>query len=65
MLVTKELNEKVLDYKYPWGEILSYIAWEIRYFYRHTLKSEIYQSVFVKDMIFKISSIIDWRVVTT
>ena len=30
MLVTKDLDNKVFDYIYPWGETLASIAWTIR-----------------------------------
>ena len=29
MLVTKDLDNKVFDYIYPWGETLASIAWTI------------------------------------
>ena len=29
MIFTKDINNKVFDYLYPWGETLAYIAWAI------------------------------------
>ena len=31
MLITKDLDNKVFDYIYPWGETLAYVAGEIRH----------------------------------
>ena len=30
MLVTKDIDNKIFDYIYPWGETLASIAWVIR-----------------------------------
>ena len=64
MLVTKYLDNKVFDYIYPWGETLTYIAWAIRAFYRHTIMATPVQAVFVRDMLFNLESFVDWRVAT-
>ena len=64
MLVTKDLDNKVFDYIYPWGETLAYIAWAVRYSYYHTIMATPGQAVFGRDMLFNIASFIDWQVVT-
>ena len=46
MLVTKDLDNKVFDYIYSWGETLSYIAWEIRASYHRTIMATPGQAVF-------------------
>ena len=50
-LVTKNLSNKVFDYKYPWGEILSPISLTIRSSYHFTLRVTPGQAVFKIDMI--------------
>jgi hypothetical protein len=52
MFLTKDLNSLIFDYIDPWGEILSSIAWAVR------------GLVFGRDMIFNISTVIDWRAIT-
>ena len=39
MIVTKDIDNKVFDHIYPWGETLVYIAWEIRVSYQCTTMS--------------------------
>ena len=64
MLVTKDLNKKVFDHIDPWGEILSSIAWEMRDSYHCTIMAIPGQSIFGKDVLFNLASVVDWRVVT-
>ena len=64
MLVTKDLDNKVFNYIYPWGETLTYIAWEIRASYHRTIMATPGQDVFVRDMLFNLTSVDDWQVVT-
>ena len=64
MLVTKDLDNKVFDYINPWGETLEYIAWAIRASYHCTIMATPDQSVFGRDMLFNLASVVDWRVVT-
>ena len=64
MLVTKDLDNKVFDYIDTWGETLAYISLAIRYSYHRTIMATPRQSVFCRDMLFNIASIIYWRVVT-
>ena len=64
MLVTKYLDNKVFKHIYPWGEKLIYIAWSIQDFYHRTITATPCQAVFVRDILFNLASVIDWRVVT-
>ena len=64
MFVTKDLDNKVFEYIYPWGGTLVSIAWAIRAYYKHTIGATIGQYVFVRDMIFNLASVIYWRVIT-
>ena len=63
MLVTKDLDKNVFDQIYRWGETLAYIAWVIRYSYHNTIMSTLGQAVFGRDMLFKFTPVVDWRVV--
>ena len=60
MLVTKDLDKKVFNNIYPWGETLASIAWEIRGSYHRTIMATPGQAVFGRYMLFKILSVIDW-----
>ena len=51
MLVTKDIDNKVFDYIDPWGETISYIAWEIRASYHLTIMTTTGQDVFGRDII--------------
>ena len=64
MLVTKDLNNKVFDYIYPWVETLSYIAWKIRASYHHTILFTPVQAIFGRDMLFNLASVVDFQVAT-
>ena len=64
MLVTKDLDNKVFEYIYPWGETLSYIAWAIRSSYHSAIMDTPGQAVFGRYMLFNLTSVVDWRVVT-
>ena len=48
MIVTKDLDKKVFDYIYPWGETLASIVWSIRGPYHRTIQDTPGQSVFVQ-----------------
>ena len=60
MLVTKDLDKKVFDQIYRWGETLAYIAWVIRDSYHHTIMSKLGQAVFGRYMIFNLTSVVEW-----
>ena len=64
MLVTKDLDDKVLNHIDPWGETLAYIAWGIRAYYHRTIMDTPDQAVFGGDMLFNLASVVEWRVVT-
>ena len=65
MLVTKDLDKKVFDYIYPWCETLVSIAWALRDSYHSTIHAMSCQSVFGIYIIFNLTSVLDWRVITT
>ena len=46
MLVTKDIDNKVFDYIYTWVETISYIAWEIIFYYHWTIMAKSGQAVF-------------------
>ena len=64
MFLTKDLNSQVFDYIDPWGEILSSIAWAVRASHHTTLDKSPAQLVFGRDMIFNLSTVVDWRAIT-
>ena len=64
MLLTNHHISKLFDHIYPGGDILSSIAWLIRYSYHFNLKVTTGESIFGIDMIFKFASFIDWKVIT-
>ena len=65
MLATKVLDKKVLNHIDPWCENLSSISWEIRDSYHRTRMATPGQAVFVGGIIFNLTSVVDWIVVTT
>ena len=64
MLVTKELDKHLFDYINPWGEFLSSIAWAIRTSYNSSTQATPAQLVFGRDMLFNITKVIDWKLIT-
>ena len=60
MLVKKDIDNKVFDYIYQWGETLEYITWEIRDSYHRTIQDTPDQHVFGRDMILNLASFIYW-----
>ena len=63
-LVTKNIDNKVFDHIYPWGKTIEFIAWIIGDSYHLTIMATPGQDVFGRDMLFKLASVFDWRVVT-
>ena len=59
MLFTKEIDNKVFEYIDPLGENLEYIGWAIREYYHCTIMATPGQAVFVRDIIFKLASVVD------
>ena len=64
MLVTKDLDNRVLDYIDPLGETLASIEWMRTASYQHTIQATPGQAVFCIDMIFNLMSVIDQQVIT-
>ena len=65
MFITKDLDNKVLEHIYPWGETLAYITWAIKAYYYRTVQSTPGQNLFGTYMIFNLAPIVDWQVITT
>ena len=65
MLGTKDINNKVIDYIYTWGETLASIAWAIRASYHHTIMATSGQAVFGRYMLFNLASGVNWRFATS
>ena len=65
MFATKDLDNKIFDYVDPWSETLAYIGWSIRASYHCTIMATLGQAAFDRDMIFKLTSVIDLRVINT
>ena len=49
---------------YPLGEDLASISWEIRASYHLNRMAKPGQAVFGRDVLFNLTSVVDWRVVT-
>ena len=64
MIVTKDLDGRTFDYIDPWGEILSSIAWAVRASHHSTFNKTPGQLVFGRDMIFNLSTVVDWKAIT-
>ena len=64
ILVTKDTDNKLFNYIDPWGETLASIAREIMTSYHHTITFTLVQAVFGRDMIFNLTSVIYWQVIT-
>ena len=64
ILVTKDIDNKVFDYIYPWGETLAYIPWSIRASYHHTIMAMPVKSIFGRYILLNLASVSDCRVAT-
>jgi len=64
MIVTKDLDGRTFDYIDPWGEILSSIAWAVRASHHSTFNKTPGQLVFGRDIIFNLSTVVDWKAIT-
>ena len=62
ILFTKDLDIKVFNYIYPWGETLASIACAIIASYNRTIMVTPGQAVFGRDILFNLPSVVDWRV---
>ena len=61
MLLTKNLIEETLDYVDPFGSILSSVAWAVRSSYNNTTNATPAQLVFGRDMMFNLSTLVNWK----
>ena len=61
MLLTKNLQEDVLDYLDPFGPTLSSVAWAIRSSYNNTTDATPAQLVFGRDMMFNLTTLVNWK----
>ena len=59
MIFIKDFDNKVFDYIDSWGETLSYISWEIRASYHHTIMAMPGKAVFGRDMLFNFVTVVD------
>ena len=64
ILVTNDLDNKVIDFIDPWGKTLAYTSWEIRDSYNRTIQATPGQSVFGRDTILKLVPVIEWQFIT-
>ena len=64
MIVTKDLDGRTFDYIDPWGEILSSVAWAVRASHHSTFDKTPGQLVFGRDMVFNLSTVVDWKAIT-
>ena len=65
MLVTKDIDKRIFDYIYPWGETLAYKECVMRASYHFNIRSTLGQAVLGRNMLFEIASVVDWPVATT
>ena len=61
MFTTKNLREQTFDYIDPFGHILSSVAWAIRASYNSATDATPAQLVFGRDMLFNISTLVNWK----
>ena len=64
MIVRKDLDSQIFDYIDPCGEILSSVAWAVHASHHSTLNKTPGQLVFGRDMIFNLSTVVDWKTIT-
>ena len=58
MLVTKDLDKKVFEYIYTWGETLASISWAIRNSYNCTIMTAPSQYIFGKYMVLNLALVV-------
>ena len=61
MFLTKIFKETIFDNIDPFGSILASVAWAIRASYNITTQATPAQLVFGRDMMFNISSLVNWK----
>ena len=64
MIVTKDLDRKIYDYIYLWGENIASVAWAKIEYYNHNLGFTPVHAVFGIYMLFNFTSTVNWRVLT-
>ena len=64
MIITKYIANKVFDYIYTWGENLAYIPQAIKDYYQCTIQDTPSKSIFGRDMIFNLASVVQWGGIT-
>ena len=60
MFVTKDLDDKVLEFIYAWGETISSRGWKISASFLLAIEATPIQSIVSKYMIFSLVSVIEW-----
>ena len=65
ILVTKYISNKVFDFIYTWNETLASIPWAIRSSYQFNIQATPGQSVFGRDVIFNLASVVYWKFITS
>ena len=65
MFTTKNLREQTFNYIDPFGQTLSSVAWAIRALYNSVTDATPAQLVFGRDMLFNISSLVNWKAIST
>ena len=60
-MLTKNLSEQTLDYIDPFGSILASVAWAVRSSYNNSTDATPAQLVFGRDMMFNISTLVNWK----
>ena len=61
MFLTKNFKETIFDNLNPFGAILASVAWAIRASYNSSTQATPAQLVFGRDMMFNISSLVNWK----
>jgi hypothetical protein len=61
MFLTKNLKERTFDYIDPFGDILASIAWAVRASYNSSTNKTPAQLVFGRDMMFNLTSLVNWK----
>ena len=65
MFLTKNFPEHTFDYIDPFGAILASVAWAVRASYNSATDATPAQLVFGRDMMFNLSSLINWKTLSS
>ncbi len=63
MFTTKNLSEQTFDYIDPFGHILASIAWAVQASYNSATDATPAQLVFGRDMLFNLSTLVNWKAI--